>query len=149
MSQDLIDLLPYSAKASPEAYGDFVTNSYNGDANWFKKPKQMPDGSTGTIQSFILLANDNQNNINKDKLNKNLTSDDVTMSGLDNSANALLEDEKPQFADFSTFIEQPEQVAGQVAAMEEPAETETTISDDVPAFSGLEPQKISLKGIHH
>jgi hypothetical protein len=137
MSQDLIDLLPYSAKASPEAYGDFVTNSYGGDANWFKKPKEMPDGSTGTIQSFILLANDNQNNINKNKLNKNLTSDDGPMSGLDNSANALLEDEKPQFADFSTFIEQPKQVAEQVAAMEEPAETETTISDDVPAFSGL------------
>ena len=137
MSQELIDLLPYSAKASPDAYSNFITNNYEGDANFFKKPKKMPDGSTGTVQSFILLANQNQNNIDKNKLNQNLTSNDGPMSGLDNSANALLEDKKPQFADFSTFIEQPEQVAGQVAAMEEPAETETTVSDDVPAFSGL------------
>jgi hypothetical protein len=135
MPAQLLDLIPNRHLQSTDTYNDFVTNSYGGDLNWYKKPMDMPDGSAGTVASFTILANQN---VNKET---DLTSQGGVLEGQKNVANAMLEgdkkEEEPKFADFTNFIAEPEKVQQEVTQMA-PPEIDNFIPDVAqPSFTGL------------
>jgi len=135
MPAQLLDLIPNRHLQSTDTYKDFVTDTYKGDLNWYKQPMNMPDGSAGTVASFTILANQNDNK------ETDLTGQGAVLEGQKNVANAMLEgdkkEEESKFADFTNFIAEPEKVQQEITQMA-PPEIDNFIPDVAqPSFTGL------------